>query len=333
MLFALNIADRLGVPLEFFNTTPKQVYSRIIYDKDIQIRFNAFAVTTLKAGSPSDDTESTISLLKVLLSENLNSYNKSKSIIATLKWANQCQMLGKNTKNLFKGLTVTEGKEERAIASYEKRMEKYSTEQKSNMQSNGSLMRTSPLSLLPTLDLEAIKTDVYLSNPNLVNYYCSVCLIRLLRILHTGGSKEDCKKDCVNLIDSHVTADIPGSVQQAVIDSLDANVNRDITRQTKSKGWVCSALYIALKAFWNYDTFESAMEFIIKDHPGSDTDTNSEISATLFGSWLGMKAMQKETSTAKNIQIVKDYDCNSSSDYKLDENLIKQIRNYIEANN
>jgi ADP-ribosylglycohydrolase len=45
----------------------------------------------------------------------------------------------------------------------------------------------------------------------------------------------------------------------------------------------------------DFNSFTEAMEWIIKDHPGSDTDTNSSIAGSLLGALYGYNNLDKQT--------------------------------------
>jgi ADP-ribosylglycohydrolase len=230
----------------------------------------------------------TIALLKSIISNNLK-YDKEDVITSYMSFANTCFMLGRNTRKLFKGIKTING--------YNNRFNKLIDDEKENMQSNGSLMRASPLVF--TSDTNT-GIDAYLSNPNTVNYYCNLIYVQILKMLLKGESLDLVKDLCKY----YITKDIPKSVKEALTDALEGNNKREVDK--KIKGWVCTSFYISLYTLFNYNTFEDAMNFVIEKHPGSDTDTNASITGALFGAMLGLNKIKSEKITSKNIELLKE---------------------------
>lgn len=71
--------------------------------------------------------------------------------------------------------------------------------EKVNMQSNGSLMRCSSLALIPDYkdSMYAMKTDVYLTNPNRINMEIEFFYVSFLRAILRGDS--DVITKCIDL--------------------------------------------------------------------------------------------------------------------------------------
>jgi ADP-ribosylglycohydrolase len=279
MFSLVALGDVLGIPFEFKRMTPKIDYSPYINTIPFEIHFQ-FANLKIKPGQVSDDTEMTFALFSTLVANNYV-YNKENIIMAYMDFANQASMLGKNTRRLFKGIKTING--------YHNRFKKLEQAEKENMQSNGSLMRCSPLIFA---DDEHIYTDVYLSNPNNINFYANLLFVHLLRKCIQGTTKTELKEYCLKFQG-------PDILKEIIQKSTEEKDTVDITGN--KKGWVLSSLYISLRTFWNYETFQEAAEFIIKDHPGSDTDTNCSIAGALFGAYYGYNKISEETVTSKNL--------------------------------
>jgi ADP-ribosyl-[dinitrogen reductase] hydrolase len=288
MFYGLAIGDSIGMPLEFFNTTPKFSFSPYINTVPFDINFQ-FASIHVDAPTVSDDTEMTLALLKSLLNSDMK-YSSENSVKEYLIFGNTSKMLGRNTRKLFKGVTTIKG--------YQNRFSKLTDEEKENMQSNGSLMRASPLALLT--ENECIKTDCYLTNPNSINYFANIIFIHILRHLLNGGEKADCIDIATNIA---MRDDCPDEIMEAVKDSMKKDVCRSLNG--KLKGWVVSSLYIALYSFWTFEKYEDAVNFII-NIKGSDTDTNASITGALFGAWKGKKTLEQEEYTSKNVEILEN---------------------------
>jgi ADP-ribosyl-[dinitrogen reductase] hydrolase len=288
MFYGVALGDALGLPYEFKRISPKIEYSRYINKVPFAIQFR-FAAISVKSCSVSDDTEMTLALLKSIYKHE--KYDKIDVILSYENFANNTNMLGKNTRKLFKGVKTLKG--------YQNRFLKLEEEEKENMQSNGSLMRASALVFTKKED---ILTDTYLTNPNSVNYYCNLIYVSILKLLLLGKKKEEVKE---YVIEESVNEKYPNVVRKVMTDSLGEKDERNISSKN-IKGWVCSSLYIALYSFWNFEKFEEAMEFVILKHPGSDTDTNAAITGALFGAHLGIEEMKKEEYTNKNIESLKE---------------------------
>ena len=339
MFYALALGDAKGVPFEFRNISPKLTYTPIMPSEDIVIQFRWNSVT-MKAYSPSDDTEMTLALLFGFLQKGMK-YDWETVLIEYMKCAKQTRTIGKNTRALLKGVKTIKG--------YTNRMSKVEQDQKEIMQSNGSLMRASSLALMKNWNAKTCELDTSLTNPNRLNQTITVLFVSLLRILLCGGTKEECKdlcKDCLSLpsssssyliSDSHnvnnisnksqIINNLPESVKQAINDSFDEKTQRKLTHQDYGKGWVCNSFYIALKAFWMFDNFESAMQYVIAEHPGSDTDTNASICGALFGAWLGLDKLNECTITRTNLIHLNEFWSNKyTGNYKLSEDLFEYLK-------
>lgn len=301
-LLGVALGDALGVPTEFRNTTPKMIYNGLIPDHAFKIRFR-FTQKEVAPGSISDDTEMTLALLRGLLSQGMQ-YDRNTIISSYIVWANQSQNLGRNTRRLFKGIKTIRG--------YEGRMTRIDATEKKEMQSNGSLMRASPLALIkdPEECLKVIKEDTYVTNPNCVNHEIGMLYIMILRRILSGATKENVK----HLIDNYQS-------QSTVIRQLLSDLRTDSEREVcgKVKGWVCSAFYIAIKAFLMNLDFQESMDWIIGQHPGSDTDTNGAIGGALLGAYHGYEQMMQESRTQVNHQRLMQYcqTANKAEDYLL----------------
>jgi ADP-ribosyl-[dinitrogen reductase] hydrolase len=283
MLTGVALGDALGIPYEFSKITPVIAYSRYVNNIPFVIHFQ-FADTNIPANSVSDDTEMTLALLQSL-SENKWNYEKDNVLINYMNFANTTKMLGRNTRKLLKGIKTLKG--------YNSRIAKLTDAEKNGMQSNGCLMRCSPLALVNNKD---ILTDVYITNPNDTTYHCVSIFVQMLKMCLAGHTKVKIKTYCLEYIKSET---VPLDIIKCLNDSIEEKTSRDISGKTK--GWICNTLYIALKAFWNYDNFQDAADFVIKYHPKSDTDTNCSVAGALFGAYLGYDVLNKEEYTSANI--------------------------------
>lgn len=299
-LYGVFIGDALGAPHEFRNITPKTEYTGLLLDIPVTINFR-FTSLTLQPGSVTDDSEMTIQLLKSIL-EN-KGYDEDKTIKKYLEWANMKNTpLGKNTRNLMKGVTTVRG--------FRNRQDKTDT---SGVESNGSLMRCFPLVLLKDWKKASAK-DVNLTNDNPVNRECSIIYLRIARHLIYGDKlKFKFKQE---------------SIKSAVASAL----KNEIIDVSHNKGWVVHALYVALITLFNATSFESGMSFIHKHFfDRTDTDTIMCISAGLLGAKYGYESISTEITTSQNIEKVNRYFENTSRPAfteQLKESLIKLHLNH-----
>jgi ADP-ribosylglycohydrolase len=284
MFMLLSLGDALGVPYEFFRIEPKIEHSKKLNETPFVIHFR-FADTHVPGGSVSDDTEMTCALLKAL---RCNDYKYDSEIVLLnyMEWANRSKMLGKNTRKLFKGV--------RTINGYKNRYDKIESIEKESMQSNGCIMRCAPLIFVNEGD---VIMDVNLSNPNATSIFSVTLFVQLLRMcVLKHKNKVELREYCIEYINTEGT---PEDVRTAVVDSL-SEVKRDISGKTK--GWVCNTLYIALYSFWKYEKFSDAMDYIIRENPNSDCDTNACVAGALFGAYYGYEKITSEEYTKENLE-------------------------------
>jgi ADP-ribosylglycohydrolase len=285
MIYGVAIGDSLGAPHEFRNVSPRIRYSGIIYDINLNVRFQ-FAEKILPAGSFTDDTQMTITLLRSLIKNNFV-YDRDKVILDYLTWANQCDFLGRQTRKMLRGIKTIRGYKNREKATDFK-----------DAQGNGSLMRSSPLFLV---DDKSVVKDTSITNANDINTGCTLMYVTMIRDIFRGMRKEE-------IITHLMSLEFPKQVMDTL--TVDRNVSG------KTKGWVCNSLYVAIKAFMSYDRFEQAMRFI-NSIDDSDTDTNSSICGALFGAYIGYTGMNREEQTTENIKRIDKFSSNFPSDYTL----------------
>ena len=139
-------------------------------------------------------------------------------------------------------------------------------------------------------------------------------------MLLDGKNRNECNLYYKSFLENK---DVPSEVKDSINDSLSDRDERNIVTK---KGWVCNSFYIAFFAFWNFNSLEQALEFIIKDHPGSDTDTNASICGALFGAWLGFDKINQEELTKQNIVKINRYWSTSNSIYKLTPELFDRLK-------
>lgn len=297
MIFGVMIGDALGIPHEFARVNPKLEYTGIINtEHELTIQWQ-WAKTIIPPASVSDDSLMTLALLEDLL-ENKFEYNPETVALAYMKFANTPRVgLGRNTRKLFHGVKTWKG--------YQARFKKHLKEIQ-ECESNGCLMRTSPLILVDRHvdDNENIRpsiheSDCLLSNPNDVCIDAVLIYHAILDHIYSGYSKENIKDMLIKAIKDEK---ISSSVRTAISQALESNPTRDISGKTK--GWVCHCLFAAVHAFLKYDTMEEAMKWIITQ-PNTDSDTNASVCGSLFGAYLGINGIEQEKMSSKNLEIIR----------------------------
>lgn len=271
MFMGAFLGDALGSPHEF-RCNAKTPYTG-------KLEHVPFMITQYqgrkehKIGQTTDDTEMTLVLLRSLIAHH--GYHEEDVVSGYLKWANTPGTpLGKNTRALFKGVTTVKG--------YRNRIAKiHQLPEGERTQSNGALMRCSPLALLP--DYAAVLTDVNLTNPTSVAIDTNLVYITALRDALRGLSPEE--------IFIHAQAVAQTEPVKDIFRDILKHKGRDISQ---NKGWCLHGLWCAMTALTRFTTYTEAMDWIIKGNPGSDSDTNACIAGALLGAVLGFQTLQAQ---------------------------------------
>ena len=288
MIYGLMVGDALGVPHEFRRAKPQLEYTGVINTEHTQMVKWRWATTIIPPASTSDDTAMSLALLEALVENDLK-YDEEQVVLAYMKFANTIKTgLGRNTRRLFHGVKTYRG--------YLGRFARFEDELK-ECESNGSLMRASPLVFADNEVAHSIIDDHSLTNPNSVNEWASSIYLRVLVKIYQGRDKGRIGSWLAELA---TRKDMPEGVKQAVQDAVHIEPKRDISGRTK--GWVCHCLFAALHAFLHYDTMEAAMAWIVPQ-PDTDADTNAAVAGALFGAYLGLKGLGREEMTAQNLLI------------------------------
>ena len=130
MFYGVVIGDVCGAPYEFYYNS-KLPYSHKIKHKT---KYNSRYMGTRYAalGQTTDDSEMSITLIQSIVKNK--AYIEDDVILSYINWCNISNFLGRNTRQLFKGIKTIKGYKNR-----------YIKKDMSNNQSNGSLMRATPL--------------------------------------------------------------------------------------------------------------------------------------------------------------------------------------------
>lgn len=287
MFYGLAIGDCLGMPYEFNSNSGE--YSEIIITTTFRNKWQGKRTTAL--GQGSDDSEMTYALYDTLKKNNFK-YDRDQVILKYMDFANNSCFLGKNTIALFKGIKTLNG--------YRARCSKIHADNIS--QSNGSLMRLSPLVFCTSLDpekiLEYVIKDTSISNPCDMNYACGFIFLYVLRNIVDKGFKHEKLNDIIDFAIYFATNKFKQDF---------SFLKKDLPQINGSdKGWVKHACHCAIYSVLNHKkSFSDQIKNIIIR--GGDTDTNASISGALLGALL-YDEMKKENITSENMKIIRECD-------------------------
>lgn len=281
MFMGAFLGDSLGVPHEF-RCNSKTPYTGILEHQGFMIS-QYQGRKELAVAQVSDDSEATLALLRTLIQDG--GYNKDNVTKAYLDWANSGGwMLGKNTRALLKGVTTLKG--------YQRRMDKIiALPISERSQSNGAMMRCSPLALL--YDNDCVVEDVKITNPNPVCIDCNLIFVNALRLALQGV-------DGLTVFNTIKPLTQTNEVR-AVLDQVE---RRELRNIGENKGWCLNALWCAMMVITSFNNYSEAMRWVITSQKGTDTDTNACISGSLLGAILGFQKLQQEPETDRNIEIL-----------------------------
>ena len=280
------LGDTLGAPSEF---PPKIEYTGELVPNVLTSQFQG--TRTFVAGQVTDDTEMAIALMYSL-------GTGTNAQIEYMEWANSGNpCLGKNTKNLFKGVTTVGG----YLSRYQKHV--YEVKPEDWSQSNGCLMRAYPLAFStvkfnPEQCNNLVKNDVCLTNPAPICIEAVQQYVWSIRI----ALFQD-KFEVVSMLKKNIThPDLKIALEQA--QNPDPSV-RDIT---VNRGWIAHAFYCAFWALFNFDDYRTAIDAVIvhsrRGKTVGDTDTNACIAGALLGAYYGYEEMCKNKRTKKEIDVM-----------------------------
>jgi len=287
MLTGVALGDALGGPHEFRYQVKLDRYSGCV-EFPLQYSPRYQGKKTGNVGQITDDTEMTITLADTL--SHVDGYNRDRAVTNYMAWANSnTAFLGQNTRALFVGIKTLKGFNQRHRTLHNVPLSEWT-------QSNGCLMRCSPLAALPENEwAAAAASDCSITNPSPVCVDGVLAYIAATRALLAGASAE------VATAAALAYATTP-TVVTAITEGRDGTA-RDVS-DLATKGWIAHALYCAFAALNDNrsQTFQDRIDVVIRR--GGDTDTNGAIAGALLGAQLGVNAMLNEDRTARNAEIV-----------------------------
>ena len=286
LLAGAALGDALGAPHEFRHTQLPYT-GRVEYRCRLLYRFQPQRL--LEVGQVTDDTEMMLTLTRRLVTDT--GYTRDAVLLDYLSWANSgCCMMGKNTRALFKGVTTVKGYSNRFRKQYELALDEVddTTLPRDGWgQSNGALMRCAPLAVLRA-PYDAVKRDCRLTNPHPTCVLTNMVYIQAIRFAASGMSNAELLARLVDLSQAdsalHEVVVAAKLFHEGVDDGR--TLCEDSSGGKRGKGWCLHGLYAALCAL-SFPTMSEALDWVIRDHPGSDTDTNACIAGALYGARVG----------------------------------------------
>lgn len=286
LLWGAALGDALGAPHEFKTGTPLRHYTgRLEFPLVRQNQWQGRRVGVV--GQITDDSEMTFTLADTIAADRR--YDPDRAVVNYMTWANSgCPFMGKTTRDLLHGVKTLQGYRSRFQATYGMMPQDVWS------QSNGCLMRCSPLAVLGEAGIAAAKLDAALTNPHPVCVDSCQAYIRALVALSEGETPAAVRAAAPEWAE---TAEVRGVLADA---ADNAAADRGVTGQ--AKGWVLHALWAAsrsLKVLEETGTYEEAIDWVVR--LGGDTDTNACIAGALLGASRGYEALTAEARTGPNI--------------------------------
>lgn len=283
MFMGVFLGDALGAPFEW--PTSKNVPYNGVLDKPTVYNSRWQGKKELQPGQYTDDSEMTITLMRSLA--RLSRYDNDDVLQNYLNWANSgTWCIGKNTAALLKGVTTIKGYQNRIASVLSAPIELRS-------QSNGSLMRISPMALLPLGQVtdQNIINNTSITNPCPINIEINIIYVHMLQVALQGATPEQIWQEgyrCVTLPEL-----------RAIFESVSRDEKRDVV---KNRAWVQHAFWMTLTILKRSAChFTDCLTWVIDGNRGSDTDTNAAISMALLGAIKGYQNISQDSTTAWNI--------------------------------
>ena len=230
------------------------------------------------AGQPTDDSELALSLARSIVTEG----GWSEDAVATAyhSWYESDPFdIGGTTRQALSGLSPGPGAAEAARRAAS-----------GTSQSNGSLMRASPLGIyghqMPEkLLVELAREDSRLTHPHPICCdACAVYVVTIARALRTQASPKECFDHALAFAKTQdMNADLIEALETAPLQPP-----ADFEAQ---QGWVLIALQNAFYRLLHAETLEDGVVQTVR--AGGDTDTNAAIAGALLGATHGRDAIPR----------------------------------------
>lgn len=308
MLISHGIGDALGALHEFNSSEVFTGYC----NRPFSIRSRYQGYKTSAIGQTTDDNTMTLALLKVILS----GYDSEKAVKEYIEWASSITMLGRNIRALFYGIKTTGN----YMKTYNAHMQKLLQEGPPS-QSNGCLMRCSPIALIYNKDKRRhiAFTDCNITNPTEICIFSVILYVEILNCF-----LYDIKFDIVELI-NEIDLLLGYNLKQTFKTLLDESQNKSRNISGSDKGWVLHALYCAFIACSYTGSFINLMYDLVS--MGGDTDTNMAIAGAVYGSRFGYHTLMQDSYFSGNYNLIMNSDWSTSQMVKNSNALLYHTRN------
>jgi ADP-ribosylglycohydrolase len=266
MVWGAILGDVLGSAYEHTRKKPPLELPNPLIAKSWLYRSMHSNFTTITpAGHATDDTEMTIATLRAILNQNF-----AKEY---LDWGKtHCSFAGKNTRKYLFNIATLRGLNARIDRFYD---------ENAHAESNGFLMRASPLVLLAD-------EDMYYESARLTGNYNEACCKRL--------------REYVNILKVLVA---PGGSINNVISPI-TSIRLEQVGSRDIKGYSECAMFCCRDYIeWSrntHHTFLETMQRVISF--GGDTDTNACIVGAIAGANIGMHEMFRDTNVRANMDLI-----------------------------
>lgn len=298
MIAGLAVGDALGSPWEFTRSAaPSNAGTNL--QPFIWGPYHGHGPYVSALGQVTDDTEMTLVLARSLArnggwrrNDVIQSYINwinSKTIIDGKKYG--MRMVGRNTKFLFKGITQVKSFEVRWCKNTLAPLDQWT-------QSNGAMMRCSPLVVLNTRSFDIIN-DVSLTNPHPNCVGTNALYLSVLRHVISSSNVQSSR----SVFRSAILRGLY-EVEDMITDEV-AEIVRNIVKGNhrslngRNKGWCLNGLDAAFRAAWfavqndsNIGIYQKLIQYTIQR--GGDTDTTGAITGALIGAFDGYDRLRQD---------------------------------------
>jgi ADP-ribosylglycohydrolase len=229
------------------------------------------------AGQPTDDSEMALMLARSLVHEGC--YKRGAALDAYCHWWPKAWDRGNTLAMALDA--ACQGK------TTDERVQLVDQHASQTNQSNGCLMRISPLGIFgaanPSVAAEWARDDCRLTHPHPVCHdACAVFVTAIAEAVGHGGTPQQCHERAVQMAKR---SNLQAEVQRAI---RDAGRTAPADYQTQM-GWVLIALQNAFYQLLHAQNLEEAIVDTVRR--GGDTDTNAAIAGALVGAVHGRQAV------------------------------------------
>ena len=139
---------------------------------------------------------------------------------------------------------------------------------------------------------DPIKLDCHITNPSTITLDCNRVYLAFLRSILVGRKPEfKCETK---------------EVEQVIATAMDSTKPRDCATRdcATNRGWCLHGLWCAVRCYYQFDSYQDAMDWVINLPGKTDTDTNAAIAGAVMGAKIGYDKMLAEERTGPNMCMV-----------------------------